>query len=303
MKYLNKISVLLMVLAAGLFTACNTDQEGPVYNPQGEGLTFSNTTLNTTVVSPSDPTFKVDIFRSTKGTELTGKVAMNVYYLDDEDNPVVVEGCSVSDYTFAADSYTTSITVDVTPIAIGQVVNVDLALETEDVAISNMSKTTVSVSKDYTWVSLGEGYFADYAFFSWYDNGEDTDENLKCRAKVEIFEAQEDPGRYQIHNPYDAFFEPTWGADMDGVSKGTPDEILTVRVKDGVVSYGGYCTGMKYTALGEELYLYPATAFGMKALDYAEGKTISLSPMYYMPESGSGFNYTGYTEVIVITLP
>lgn len=303
MKYLNKISVLLMVLAAGLFTACNTDQEGPVYNPQGQGLTFSNTTLNTTVVSPSDPTFKVDIFRSTKGTELTGKVAMNVYYLDDEDNPVVVEGCSVSDYTFAADSYMTSITVDVTPIAIGQVVNVDLALETEDVAINNMSKTTVSVSKDYTWVSLGEGYFADYAFFSWYDNGEDTDENLKCRAKVEIFEAQEDPGRYQIHNPYDAFFEPTWGADMDGFAKGTPDEILTVRVKDGAVSYGGYCTGMKYTDLGEELYLYPATAFGMKALDYAEGKTISLSPMYYMPESGSGFNMTGYTEVIVITLP
>lgn len=303
MKYLNKISVLLMVLAAGLFTACSTDQEGPVYNPQGQGLTFSNTTLNTTVVSPSDPTFKVDIFRSTKGTELTGKVAMNVYYLDDEDNPVVVEGCSVSDYTFAADSYTTSITVDVTPIAIGQVVNVDLALETEDVAINNMSKTTVSVSKDYTWVSLGEGYFADYAFFYWYDNGEDTDENLKCRAKVEIFEAQEDPGRYQIHNPYDAFFEPTWGADMDGFAKGTPDEILTVRVKDGAVSYGGYCTGMKYTALGEELYLYPATAFGMKALDYAEGKTISLSPMYYMPESGNGFNMTGYTEVIVITLP
>ena len=158
-----------MVLVASLFTACNTDQVGAIYDAsQGQGLTFSNTTLNTTVVSPSNPTFKVDILRTNKGTELSGKVTMNVYYLDEEENPVPVEGCTVTDYSFAADSYMTSVTVDVTPIAIGQVVNVDLSLDTDDVAINTMSKTTVEVSKDYTWISLGEGYFADYAFFYWY---------------------------------------------------------------------------------------------------------------------------------------
>ena len=64
MKYINRISVLLSFLTVLLFSACNIDQEGPLYTEgEGQGVTFISKSLDGVVVSPAEPTFTIDLLR------------------------------------------------------------------------------------------------------------------------------------------------------------------------------------------------------------------------------------------------
>ena len=203
MKYLNKISALLMVLAAGLFTACNTDQEGPIYTETGEGITFSSASLTSQVVTVGVPTFSVDLFRATANDALSGNIGMFVYVQgkDEAGNTIAipVEGyANQVPFSFEAGKYQTTISIDATPLAVGDEVLIDLSLpEGSEVAVSGANVTTVSVTKDYTWQSIGKGVWTDGVISYLY--GISDGSNVW---NVEVEQAVENQDMYRVVNPY-----------------------------------------------------------------------------------------------------
>ena len=147
MKYINRISVLLSFLTVLLFSACNTDQEGPLYTEgEGQGVTFISKSLDGVVVSPAEPTFTIDLLRSNTTSAYSGDIIISAVL-----NKMPFEGCTVTGFNFAAGENKTTITVDVTPLQISQVITVTLALSVPegDVAISGTAQASFTVIKDY----------------------------------------------------------------------------------------------------------------------------------------------------------
>lgn len=295
MKYVNKISVLLSLLVVVLFSACNADQEGPLYT-EGKGLSFVSSTLNPLVVSPSSPTFTVDILRGTTEGELEGTVQLYAYTGSGETEQEF-PGCSVTGYHFADGENKTTITVDVTPLAIGQAITVELQFDSENVAVSGNNVTEVTVSKDYTWNNLGKATFYDNQFFYWYNEGNGV--------KVDMYQAAEQPNRYKLASPYAEFNAASWPAsELSGFTKSTMDgDFVFLVQEDGTIVYNSYRIGMTYTGYGAITLEHP-TSFGASASynRQIDEKTFQLAPMYYMEESGAGFNCMAYDDIIIIKL-
>lgn len=278
MKYLNKISALLMVLAAGLFTACNTDQEGPVYTETGEGITFSSASLTSQVVTVGVPTFSVDLFRATANDALSGNIGMFVYVegKDAEGNKVVipVEGyASQVPFSFEAGKYQTTISVDATPLAVGDEVLIDLSLpEGSEVAVSGANVATVSVTKDYSWQSIGTGVWTDGLISYLYNVPAGT--NVW---EVEVEQAVENENVYRMVNPY-GFEVCPWVAENEvtvdpcyvKIDASDPENVFVAQQSIGI----NWGEGEFYT--GSTALLAPGYPLGVKNGNVIEFGAASL---------------------------
>lgn len=292
MKYINKIYVLLSFLTIGLFTACNTDQEGPTYNAQG--VAFSSGALTSVVVSPNDPTFKVDVFRANANGAVSGNVTISsATYKDSKGNDVPLEGCTVSGYSFAEGETMTSITVNVEPLNIGIDLTLVLAINSEEIALGGASSTSIGVSKDYNWQSLGTGTFTDnFAIGHTYD--------------VEILKA-EGFDRYRVMEPYAESMINDDGENGNWVATSSAPyvDFWTVSgTKE--VRFNAFFIGLNYQGLATNaIYAYHPAAFGISGAfnKWVDDKTIQLAPYYYIEALQGGFDYTAQNDIIIITLP
>ena len=289
MKYLNKINVLSSFLTLCLFASCNQDQEGPEY--AGEGVAFSSSTLASVVVSPNDPTYTVDIFRADASTAQTGSVSITAVLADKNKTPL--DGCTVSDYSFAAGEEMTTVTVNVEPLAIGIELNVTLKIADTNIAVGGTGAASMVVSKDYNWQLLGKGTYTD----NW-SSGVTYD--------VDIYKA-EDFDRYRVMDPYTESLKNDDGDWGDWISLGTVCPHVTFwTVTDGTVSFSPFSMGLNYEANNSQpIYAYPPTAFaGLSSAfnKWIDAKTIQLAPYYYIDGVG-GWNNTAANGVIIITLP
>ena len=289
MKYLNKITILLSFLALGLFTACDDEQKGAEYT--GEGVTFSSSSLTSVVVSPNDPTFTVDIFRTNASGSLSGDVSITATLADKNKTPL--SGCTVSGYTFGDGETKSAVTVNVDPLAIGVELNVTLNIEGDDIAVSGTNKTTVVVSKDYNWQLLGKGTYTD----NW-SSGVTYD--------VDIYKA-EGFDRYRVMDPYTESLKNDDGEFGNWISLSTVTPNVTFwTTTDGMVSFTPFSMGLNYEGdTSQAIYAYPPSAFQGLPLTFnkwVDDKTVQLAPYYYIAGLG-GWNYTKTNGVIVITLP
>lgn len=311
MKYRFNFSVLsVLFLMLGL-AACNQDMENAVYTNSTAGISFSSETSASKLVSPLDATFTVDLYREKADEAINGEVKLFAYILDAKKNKIEQPGYTVSNYSFKENEFHTSVTVSAEPLEIGGLVYIDLSVNKDDSALGGTFQTTITVSKDYTWESKGNGYFADNGLFNWYNNKKDEDPNLVNRLIVEIFEAKEDPGRYRIANPYAEYLKATWPAeDMTGFSKDKGDDYFVFKVfPNNKVYYGlsikqPYKIGVKHVAKNLPIQLEHPFSFGLDESNNikVDDKHISIAPMYYMDGAG-GFNMTAFSDIIVITLP
>ncbi len=288
MKYIKKISsVVMAVLFASSFTACDTEQEGAIYNKQG--VTFSSSSLTSVTVSPSDPTFEVDVFRALGEGTLSGEVTITASV---DDTPI--EGCTVTSFNFSEGETQTTVTVDISPLEIGQELDVTLTLNVDDdlVAVGGTKTTSLTASKDYEWVELGTGTFTDNYFFG--------TTNEVTIMKAEGFD------RWRVVAPYDGYFTNGMPSGLDGFTQSTAlVSNLDVWLSDGVVYYNGFGIGLSYTGYGD-IYGYHPENFTGASTSYnrfLDDKTIQLAPYYYIPDFGGGFNATSENGVIIITLP
>lgn len=290
MKYINKITGLLSLLTVLLFSACSSDQEGPLYTETGQGVTFISNALTSVVVSPANPTFTIDLIRANTASAYSGEVLISAT-LDKQP----FDGCTVSGFNFAAGENKTSITVDITPLQISQQLSITLTLSIpeEDVAISGSSTASLTASKDYEWVEVGKGKFADNFFFG--------SENDVTIMKAEGFD------RYRVVKPYDNYYANGIPADLaDQFSLSTVRVVnLDFWIEDGAVLYNNFAIGLNYTGGGDVFAYHPSNFAGMttefnKVID---AKTIQLAPYYYIKELSGGFDGATSDGIIIITLP
>ena len=223
MKYISKLSTLTTLLSIILgFAACDNEQECALYNTDAANrAVFVNASLANITVSPADPTFTVDLVRANADSESSGTIVLTATV-----DEVPLAGCTVSDYTFAAGENMTKVTVNVSPLEIGKELNITLTLDNTNEPVSGSNTVSVTVNKDYNWVSLGTGTFADVLAFT------EKPYNVEIQ-KADGFD------RYRVMKPYEQGLKNDDGGWGNAVAS-TSCDYIEFWIKDGIIYYNKF---------------------------------------------------------------
>jgi hypothetical protein len=274
---------------AALFTSCNKDNEGAIYNNQeGAGLSFTASTLVAVEVPASNPVFEVEILRGNISGAASGNVTATLKVGETE-----LSGVTVSGYNFADGQNSTTVSVNISPLEVGVVGSLTLTIADADASVGAIKSATMKVSKAYEWESLGKGAFVDN-FFGFV-------------SKPEIMKAK-GYERYRVMAPCEDYRLNPDPSDTWVASWSAP--YIELWVEDGLVFFDEYFTGQNYD--GDKtcpIYVYHPSAFSSlnspefwQYNKFISDKVIQLAPYYYIDGVG-GWNYTQYDGVIIITLP
>jgi hypothetical protein len=278
----------MAIVAAALFTSCNKDVEGAIYNGQNNaGVSFTAATLAAVEVPASNPVFEVEIVRGNTAAAATGSVTASL-----KAGSTVISGVTVSDFNFAAGENATTVKVNISPLEVGVQGTLTLALSDADASIGAVKTATLKVSKAYEWVSLGKATFVD-AFVGATGNPE--------VLKADGFE------RYRVMAPYEEWrVSPEAQADSWTAASSAP--FIELWVEDGLVYFDTFFVGLNYDGdKSQPILAHHASDFmdgvsNFKFSKFLDAKTIQLAPYYYIDGLG-GWNYTQKNGIITITLP
>lgn len=291
MKKLNKILFACSILLLGFMTSCEQENIGAKIDLQTDsvtGLTFINKVLQKETVSANKPTFTVDLLRSDVSEPLTGSINLKATLPDKSE----LAGVTVTDFSFAEGEAKTSITVNVNPLAIGVVLQVELTIPANLASKSGVATTTIEVNKAYSWTSLGKGSYVD----NWASG---------VAYSVEILKA-EGFDRYRAVTPYAETMANDDGEWEDWRATSTTPYVEFWTTTDNLVSFERFFLGVNYQADSKQpIYVYHPSAFkdiGVTFNKWLDAKTVQLAPMYYVDGVG-GWNNTQKDSVIIITLP
>ena len=286
---INKILFGFTIVLAALFTSCNKDNEGAIYNNQeGAGLSFSAPTLVAVEVPASNPVFEVEILRGNISGAASGNVTATLKVGETE-----LSGVTVSGYNFADGQNSTTVSVNISPLEVGDVGSLTLTIADADASVGAIKSATMKVSKAYEWESLGKGAFVDN-FFGFVSEPEIMKakgyERYRVMAPCEDYRLNPDPS-------------DTWVASWSA-------PYIELWVEDGLVFFDKYFTGQNYD--GDKtcpIYVYHPSAFSdLNSLEFWQhnkflsDKVIQLAPYYYIDGLG-GWNKTQTDGMILIQLP
>ena len=290
---LNKVFFGLTIVAAALFSSCNKDNEGAIYSNQGNaGVSFTASTLSTVEVPASNPVFDVEIVRGNTVGAATGNLTATLKAGDE-----VIPGATVSAFNFADGQNSTTVSVNIAPLAVGVAGTITLTIDDADASIGGVKSATMKVSKAYEWTKLGVGQYID----NW----------LGYSSDVEIYKA-EGFDRYRVIAPYAEYVTSEqavadWGADWLDPTKSVAQ--LDVWIEDGLAFYEDYPIGINYEAdKAQPIYVcHPSGWSSMQdpsfwAHNMMGDGYIQIAPYYYIDGLG-GWNYTQKDGVIYIVLP
>lgn len=288
MKYWNKIVLSLTLFVSMAFVSCDTDNEGALYESE-QGVSFVSSTLPAVTVSANDPTFTIDVFRSLTTEALTGSVSIVAKVGNNE-----LVGCTASDYSFAVGEGKTQITINVAPLEVNTVLNVTLTLNGNK-AIGGTATTSLKVSKDYNWLSLGTGTYTD----NW---------GWGITYNVEIQKA-EGYDRYRVIAPYEESMKNDDGEWAEWLATSSAPYVEFYTEND-VVFFNPIWLGLYYEGdSSQEIWAYHPNSFSNMATPdkwtfnkWIDAKTVQLAPYYYINGIG-GWDNTQKNNTIIITLP
>lgn len=286
---INKILFGFAIVMAALFTSCNKDNEGAIYNNQGgAGLSFTASTLSSVEVPASNPVFDVEIVRGNIVGAASGNLTATLKVGDNE-----LPGVTVSGYNFADGQNSTTVSVNVSPLEVGVVGSLTLTIADADASVGAIKSATMKVSKAYEWESLGKGAFVDN-FFGFV-------------SEPEIMKAK-GYNRYRVMAPCEDYRLNPDPSDTWVASWSAP--YIELWVEDGLVFFDEWFTGQNYD--GDKtapIYAYHPSAFGSlnspefwQFSKFVSDKVIQLAPYYYIDGLG-GWNYTQRDGVVLIQLP
>ena len=286
---INKILFGFAIVMAALFTSCNKDNEGAIYNNQeGAGLSFTASTLVAVEVPASNPVFEVEILRGNISGAASGNVTATLKVGETE-----LSGLTVSGYNFADGQNSTTVSVNISPLEVGVVGSLTLTIADADASVGAIKSATMKVSKAYEWESLGKGAFVDN-FFGFVSEPEIMKakgyERYRVMAPCEDYRLNPDPS-------------DTWVASWSA-------PFIELWVEDGLVFFEKYFTGQNYD--GDKtcpIYVYHPSAFSdlnspefWQHNKFLSDKVIQLAPYYYIDGLG-GWNKTQTDGMILIQLP
>ena len=286
---LNKVLFGLTIVAAALFSSCNKDNEGAIYSNQGNaGVSFTASTLATVEVPASNPVFDVEIVRGNTVGAATGNLTATLKAGNE-----VIPGATVSAFNFADGQNSTTVSVNIAPLAVGVAGTITLTIDDADASIGGVKSTTMKVSKAYEWKSLGKGYFLDNFF------GMESEPEI---LKAEGFD------RYRVIEPCEPY--RIANADTDSWVASSSAPFIEFWVEDGLVFWDEWFTGQNYDGdKASPIYAWHPSAFSSlndpefwQYSKFLDAKTVQLAPYYYIDGVG-GWNYTQRDGVVYIVLP
>ena len=164
-KYILGISIAM----ATLFTSCDTDNLGAVYEIRTMGVTFATGTQTVTFPAHGYEGFDVEVLRGVTDEAATINIT-SATLLDASDNPIALPSTIKvpSTVSFAAGEGISSFHVTVGDITPGQNYNLAITLDESMAPIDANSTKVITIYRDYTYSAIGTGtllseFFGDEA--------------------------------------------------------------------------------------------------------------------------------------------
>ena len=285
MKYIKSLFSILMLLSLCVFTSCEQENEGAIYDANNQGLSFTFNTFEFSAPA-NNPVISVPVYRAVADEAFTSSITVST------SAPGVTAPSSVS---FAAGEQETTIDINLgSELGVGVIATITITLNDADASVGGVAETEISAYKEYVFESLGMGTFQDNFFFEKVYN-------------VEIQKAQGFE-RYRVIDPYKEGLTNDDGELGNWIAMGTrcPYIEFWETGEGDLVKFNAYAIGANYQAVASQpIRAYHASSFSGTVPDFSkklDGKTYQLAPYYYIDGVG-GWNYTEADGVVVITLP
>ena len=285
MKYIKSLFSILMLLSLCVFTSCEQENEGVIYDANNQGLSFTFNTFEFSAPA-NNPVISVPVYRAVADEAFTSSITVST------SAPGVTAPSSVS---FAAGEQETTIDINLgQELGVGVIATITVTLNEADASVGGVAETEISAYKEYVFESLGMGTFQDNFFFEKVYN-------------VEIQKAQGFE-RYRVIDPYKEGLTNDDGELGNWIAMGTrcPYIEFWETGEGDLVKFNNYAIGANYQAVASQpIRAYHSSSFAGTVPDFSkklDGKTYQLAPYYYIDGVG-GWNYTEADEVVVITLP
>lgn len=285
MKYIKSLFSILMLLSLCVFTSCEQENEGVIYDANNQGLSFTFNTFEFSAPA-NNPVISVPVYRAVANDAYTASITVAT------EAPGVTAPSSVS---FAAGEHETTIDINLgSELGVGVIATITITLNEADASIGGVSETSVTAYKEYVFESLGMGTFQD----NWALGG---------TYSVEIQKAQ-GFDRYRVIDPYKEGLTNDDGAWENWIAMGTrcPYIEFWETGEGDLILFNNFALGINYQAVASQpIRAYHASSFNGTDSSFSkkvDAKTYQLAPYYYINGVG-GWNNTEYDGVIVITLP
>lgn len=285
MKYIKSLFSILMLLSLCVFTSCEQENEGVIYDANNQGLSFTFNTFEFSAPA-NNPVISVPVYRAVAGDAFTSSITVST------SAPGVTAPSSVS---FAAGEHETTIDINLgQELGVGVKATITITLNEADASVGGVAETSVTAYKEYVFESLGMGTFQD----NWALGG---------TYSVEIQKAQ-GFDRYRVIDPYKEGLTNDDGEWENWIAMGTrcPYIEFWETGEGDLILFNNFALGINYEAVASQpIRAYHASSFSGTNPEFSkklDAKTYQLAPYYYINGVG-GWNKTEAEGVIVITLP
>lgn len=285
MKYIKSLFSILMLLSLCVFTSCEQENEGVIYDANNQGLSFTFNTFEFSAPA-NNPVISVPVYRAVADEAYTSSITVST------SAPGVTAPSSVS---FAAGEQETTIDINLgSELGVGVIATITITLNEADASVGGVAETSVTAYKEYVFESLGMGTFQD----NWALGG---------TYSVEIQKAQ-GFDRYRVIDPYKEGLTNDDGEWENWIAMGTrcPYIEFWETGEGDLILFNNFALGINYQAVASQpIRAYHASSFSGTNPEFSkkvDNKTYQLAPYYYINGVG-GWNNTEADGVIVITLP
>jgi hypothetical protein len=285
MKYIKSLFSILMLLSLCVFTSCEQENEGAIYDANNQGLSFTFNTFEFSAPA-NNPVISVPVYRAVADEAYTSSITVST------SAPGVTAPSSVS---FAAGEQETTIDINLgSELGVGVIATITITLNEADASVGGVAETEISAYKEYVFESLGMGTFQD----NWALGG---------TYSVEIQKAQ-GFDRYRVIDPYKEGLTNDDGEWENWIAMGTrcPYIEFWETGEGDLILFNNFALGINYEAVASQpIRAYHASSFSGTNPEFSkklDAKTYQLAPYYYINGLG-GWNKTEAEGVIVITLP
>lgn len=285
MKYIKSLFSILMLLSLCVFTSCEQENEGVIYDANNQGLSFTFNTFEFSAPA-NNPVISVPVYRAVADEAYTSSITVST------SAPGVTAPSSVS---FAAGEQETTIDINLgSELGVGVIATITITLNEADASVGGVAETEISAYKEYVFESLGMGTFQD----NWALGG---------TYSVEIQKAQ-GFDRYRVIDPYKEGLTNDDGEWENWIAMGTrcPYIEFWETGEGDLILFNNFALGINYQAVASQpIRAYHASSFSGTNPAFSkkvDNKTYQLAPYYYINGVG-GWNNTEADGVIVITLP
>ena len=163
MKNLKHLALALIAMVG--FAACNTDNEGAIYEPKAQNISFEKKTLVNALTEETSYTLSVRVTRN------VGKGAYTANYTVTPKQECTYTDNNGGKVEFIDGQTVSYITLTVSNMEKGQLYSFDIELSQADKDQADLNTnaavtaTNIGVLCDYNWIQVGSGTYTDVYWF------------------------------------------------------------------------------------------------------------------------------------------